>query len=65
MAWRNFRAYGILPRAGGWQDQPLKLLCYIDLLEQAYTAGKPQATGESLNVLTPYQADLIRWLEDG
>ena len=62
--WLAREQHGLLPRAGGWLDQPLALLNAMTAItltvETKRYLARPAADWTQLSRL---QLDLIRWLE--
>lgn len=64
--WLDRRRFGSLPKAGGWNEQPLALMVQMDLLDLVDSTCRHKATPEAdWTLFTPLQRDLIGWLEKG
>jgi hypothetical protein len=62
--WQAWRERGILPRAGGWEDQPLELLARFAALSLTYDTRVYMKTENSdWSKLTATQREIARWLE--
>lgn len=63
-AWRAGRDCNLWPRAGGWDAQPLALLCQFKVLDLVDSTWRYWRTKDAaLDKLTKLQADLIKWLD--
>ena len=62
--WQAWTNHGILPRPGGWLDQPLSVLIGIRAVSVVYSTFRDKASDKKdWAEFTATQRALIMWLE--
>lgn len=62
-AWKNRRLFNTWPRAGGWQDQPLRLLLLMNAVEVVVSTKRASINPDfDYSTMTKTQASILEWL---
>ncbi len=63
MSWQLRERFGLLPRAGGWQDQPLSLLIQTSAIDQVIKIFRRKNNpDEDWHGFTGFERNIIVWL---
>lgn len=64
MTWNQRARYNLLPRAGGWKQQPLELLIQAQAIELTLSLHrKMRSDGFDWTTLSQNEVALTKWME--